>query len=503
MSDADNVLQLRPNERGPELEALVIGGVLAAAEPRGRYIASGLTPEHFQHQRHRVIWQLLGHLVRTKRKIDAATVFAGGMATGLLRDADAGWLADAQTNALLQTQETFTALTGALREAVLRREVAARLEGIAESLRGSSTVGQVRGQLRAADQALTGVAMLDGRASDDLTALLARRDTNLRTQRTSYQPTGFAGLDEEIGGFPEKLNVIAGQPAVGKSAFLASVLLAQLRNDPEFKVGVFGLDDGTQWIAKRWLAQQMAVPLREVDSKRLSPEQEASVADHAAALWPLLERVRTFAFGRLKTHDLIAMAHRWVDEGAKAIWIDTLNVIDHAQPQAGQRWQNDQGIVQTVFALKDFAEEVQIPVICLAHTARSEDRRAHERPPNMQELAGSAFIERCARLILGLWSKDGQMRATVLKATEGPPGATVALTRFAEAAMLDPNGAEKVNVHAERAQARKDAARERARAAFEASQERARMKAALEKEQEKAKAEEPPIPAQVQEGLGL
>lgn len=496
-NEAANVVQLRPHARAaPELEARILGALFDAEDPRAWVVSSGLTAAHFSSPRARTIWQIAEHLARLRRKVDAVTVFSAGIAGRLVVDADAEWLAGLQASNVVTTATAWAQMTGDLRELVHRRQMAERLAGIARGLGEGLPSSVARSQLHQVVQAMVAATAGDDTGATDLMNLTTDWDANNRAGKVAYVPTRIHALDAEIAGFPANLSLIAGQPGIGKSALLGSIIAAQLMADPEMRVGLFGLEDGTAWLARRLVAREMGIPLREVGSKPKTGLEDEKLAEVGGKLHPVLERLTTFRHGRVKAADIVHRASNWVAQGVRCIYIDHLGEVDHSA--GGQRWQKDhEGVAETVRQLRDFAVEAQIPVVALAHTARPEGRGDQERPPRMEELAGSSFLERRARLILGLWHKAGGMRATVLKATEGAPGATIEFERQLTAALVDPTGGATVNVNAERAQDRRAKQSERTAEQVRAAAERAKLKAKLEAETKAAESpalEQPAAP---------
>lgn len=479
---ADNVVALRPAaQRQPELESRILGALMDLEDPRGLIASSGLTAEHFGSPKTRSVWQICSHLATKRRLVNSVTVFTGGLAAKILSDSDADWLAQLQASNTM-TAPTFTQACSDLRDLVSRKATVSKLEAILRGLQEGASPASTRAGLNAVIQQMLAESAGDETGASDLMGLTVDWDSNNRNNRVSYMPTHVRPLDDVIGGWPANLTLLAGQPGVGKSAVLASIIEAQLMADREVRLGLFGLEDGTQWVVRRLVAKAMRMKLREVGNRKLTGQEQDELATVGERLYPMLERLVTFRFGRVKASDIVHRAHNWVRRGVRCIYIDHIGEVDHSS--AASKWQKEhEGVAETVRVLRDFAVEVQVPVVALAHLARSDDKRGNtERPPVMQDLAGSAFLERRARLILGLWHKGGAggaLRATVLKATEGKPGDTIEFQRHFEAALVDHQEGGTVNLNAEASEERKAKAKERLRESVAASLERNKVKAEL------------------------
>lgn len=443
-----------------DVEGLILGAVLDA---EGAVLASnagalldlaGLKASDFVNAHVRNAWGVVEKLVERRRPVDAGTVAAAGATVKVLPDGALEWLRRLQgantldRNAFAEVVEQVRRrrrgdeLKKTLTEALTRLE--------AGDVEPSRVAGELEG--RCHDLAVAGVGADETGDSDVLELGLEweKRDV---AGKPLLVPSGIRIIDEHIGGLPPNLSVWAGLPSVGKSALLATAIEQQLRLG--FRVGLFGLEDGTRWLSKRIIARELKLPVRDVGVKRLdqlTAEQQARYPDVMQATAALLKGLVTYRRDTISAADLVRRSAHWAQNlGVQCIYVDHGGEVDHDTARFDDY---RLAVADTYRHVRNFAVRYQVPVVVLAHTNRASERPdGEEQPPRASDMAETSYIERRARLILGLWRRQGEagvMRVTVLKQTEGRAGQTLLLTRHIEAAMIDAAEGHEVNLWAER-----------------------------------------------------
>ncbi len=472
-------IPIRPSQPS-EVEAKLLGAILDLADPLGLFEGCGLSPADFADARVRLAWGIARRLAEARREVSAITVFSAGKTARVMDDGVFAWLQQLQaTNAL--SRDSFQLVAGDLRTGVRGRAVANKLEQVAISLReGRMRAAEAVGELEGLQFLLASGDLQTETAAGDIIELLDSWDHREKTGARALLPTGIKSIDDVIGGWDYKLNVVAGQPGAGKNAFIGASMRAQLEGDPKLRLGLFGLEDGTQWFTKRMVAQSMSMSVRDVGSKQRTPEQiETLTGTVAPEIHRLLERLHVYRRDEIKVDDWILTATHWVRNlGVGCIYLDNIGQMDH---RSGTMRSDDQrmAVGRTVKAFARFANRHQVPVVVLAHTTRAADDG--ERPPKMSEIAESAYVERRARKIIGLWVRNRQLRATVLKDQEGGGGGTtIELERFTDAALVDPAGGAQVDLRKEARQARAEKEADSDARILERAERRAKLKASKE-----------------------
>ncbi|MCC6178843.1 MAG: DnaB-like helicase C-terminal domain-containing protein [Phycisphaerales bacterium] len=438
-----------------ELEQAILGAVLDAegpvlnSNPGALIDQTGMRPEDFGDPRVRVAWGILQRLAQRRRPADAVSVFAAGRTTKAFGEDDLGWLQGLQgSNAL--DRERFADLVDSMRAQARGRILQGALErGLSALREQGADLPRIAGDLEAALRDLVSLTSDDGSGDQDVLEISDDWDRQEAGQAGPVLiPSGIPKLDEVIGGLVPNLNMIVGLPSVGKSALLGTMIDAQL--DAGFKVGLFGLEDGTRWLAKRIIAREMAMPVRAIGTATRTPEQQARFGDVAPVAHKKLAQLVTYRHDTITVDELCRRAANWVvNKGVQVIYVDHGGEVDHHTDRFDEHRLR---VAESYRRLRNLALRYQVPVVVLAHTGRPGDDN-EERPPRVTEIAESSYIERRARLILGVWRKlqePGVMRATVLKQTEGESNVTLKLERHTSAALIDRLSGETVNLASER-----------------------------------------------------
>lgn len=462
---ASNVRQL-PAGRGANaqtvaLERKAIGGLLDLPDKQALCEASGLSRTDFVHDRYGDTLAVIRSLVDRRIEVTPATVAAYGKTIGKLDDSDLEWLADCRaTNE--ETKESLLALCNELR---VHSRARATRKALVEEVQAIDA-GRFSPALAASK--LDGIAMTlsrdfvpDETAESDLMEVNATWDRNAAAGTTEWDPTGVRILDTALGGgWAPRLGFIAGAPGTGKTGLLASIIKAQLELEPATPVidpetgldtrtttGLFGLEDGTDWLVRRWLAEAIGIKLGDVGSLKLD-EEKTLLRDAANARFhPLVTRIRTYRRDSITPRNLVRMLNDWYfrplpgfKRGIRRAYVDHLGELDLSDDAAVKEYWRQVG--EGVRLARNFSFRTGCPVIFLVHDTDEEANKpgAKEGPPNPSKLAGGRAIDRKARQIVGVWNYGGpwgEWRGTVLKnTTGGPRGVTVGFERVYDAAMV-------------------------------------------------------------------
>ena len=440
-----------------EAEAVLLGALLDADGALLGSTASelaetcGLGAEDFTDPRARLYWQSAVRLSEHKRPVDAVTVWAAAKLSGQVSDADLVWLQGLQARNSLN-KARFIQVAESFRHDARGMATATRLEMLAQELRARRQgPSQISGQLEALASMLTSQWAPDQSADGDVVEILSEWDyAGEAGGRPMVVPTGITAVDEVMRGWKPNLNLIIGQPSAGKSAFSASSIVAQIRAG--IRPGIFGLEDGTRWLMRRLMAQELKIPVGDIARFPLTVEQRERIAEFTPEWIRLAKELTTFKFSSIGVTELCRRSVHWIkNRGVGAIWVDHGGLIEHEKSHGED---NRTALGKTLFKVRAVGEKNNVPMVVLMHTSRPDPKDREERPPKMTEIAESAYAERHAFKILGLWLKDGELRATILKDKEGRRDVTIALQRVAEAAMVHATEGEVVDLNKERSMAR-------------------------------------------------
>lgn len=437
-----------------ELEAVLFGAVLDAEGPVLKTTAaalidlSGMRPEDFGDPRVRVGWSIAARLGARRRPVDAISVFAAGRTTKAFDDGDLAWLTGLQAGNQMN-RERVADLVDNLRTASRRRLLANALQRNLTALQADgSDLSKVATDLDSALRDVMATSADDGTGDEDVMTLADQWDRQeAGAVAPMLLPTGLTTLDEIIGGLPQNLTVICGLPSVGKSALLGSIIDAQL--DMGLRVGLFGLEDGTEWLSKRIMAREMGMPVRAVAFHKRTAEQLARFPDVGQSMSTRLKRMICYRNDSVSISELLRRAAVWKTQRLiDVLYVDHGGEVDHTTDKFEDHRMR---VAESYRLLRNFALRYKMPVVVLAHTGRPSDDN-EDRPPRVTEIAESAYIERRARLVLGCWRRQGEqdfMRLTVLKQTEGEPNVSMKLARLTQCALIDRTVGERIDLRTE------------------------------------------------------
>lgn len=493
------VLQLRPFGEG-DTEGKLIGFVVDPAQSLDERMevidASGLTSDEFIDKRAGATWKVICALARKRQPVTAGTVGARGVETKWLAAADQRWLDELQ--ALNQeSKESALIIADSIRRRARVRIIDASLEQALFNFRNRRfDPARVSSELESIIHSLAMDFSADETAENVLTALNARWEANLKSGKQNVDPTGIRVLDELIGGAPENLWFIHGQPGIGKNVVLSTIVRAQLERDMNdaapSTTGVFLLEDGTEGMLRRWQAEDLGILMREVGSKALDAAQREHKHRIDELHWRLLQRVVHYRHDTISRAELRRRAMQMIfKHKVRRIYVDNMKEIDHRDPRARQEhWQQ---VGETTRVIRDLARDTGVPICILIHDTEESRKEGQEGPPDPRKMSGGQAGGDRARLVLGVWQKAGRLRITVTKGNEicpgGLKGPTVELVRNDTAGTANPQGGRSVDLKSEEAQER----RERKAEKRENEVDESLLKDALKKKK-KAALEPAPMP---------
>ncbi len=457
MSDLATVTTLPQRTRPtPELEGLVVGGVLDLAAENPTLVESlNLAAEDFQDPVLRVAWWAVLGMTAQRKTVTASTVFAEARSRGRLDDSAAAPLRSLAAGSSLALADVRQVARDLRRVAHLRRVRASLVQQVQALDNPEAQPAQVAATLEAMAMRLAADFEPDTDASGDVYELHDSWNEHREKGTSTRISSGLPLVDEAIGGgFPERgLTLLAADSGVGKTTVFASMVRAMLEANPALGVGVFGLEDGVTWLPKRWAAADLNIPLHQVGSVRLNEEREAARAVMMERHAVLASRVTAYRRDDINARQLVARAIGWVEERkVGAIFVDVLTDLR----ADGDDWK---AVAEDMRRLRNFSFRFRVPVIAAVHVSADKNARpnAPPGPPNMSAMAGGRTLDRRARLMLGLWNKGDELRCTVLKNTEGGPrGRCVQFSRLIEAGMVEATGGLVIDTKAEAAEEKRE-----------------------------------------------
>ena len=211
-------------------------------------------------------------------------------------------------------------------------------------------------------------------------------------------PSGYYGLDDKTSGWQDSdLVIIAGRPAMGKTAFALS-MAKNIAADYQVPIAFFSLEMSNQQLVNRLLSNVCEIEGKKILNGQLQPDE-----------WERLDKRVNKLLGApiyvddtpgLSVFELRTKARRLVREhDVKIIMIDYLQLMN----ANGMRFSSRQEEVSTISrSLKGLAKELNIPIIALSQLNRGvESREGLEgKRPQLSDLRESGAIEQDADMVL-------------------------------------------------------------------------------------------------------
>lgn len=237
--------------------------------------------------------------------------------------------------------------------------------------------------------------------------------------------SGFDEFDEITTGFqPSEFIVIAGRPAMGKTAFCMSIAqyASISKNTP---VAIFSLEMSKSQLVQRMLCSEARIDAHNLRKGRLAEKDWAPLSMAAGRLASASIFIDDTA--GITCLEIKAKARRLkAQHNLGLVIIDYLQLIS----SSGRIENRQQEISEISRSLKGLARELNVPVIAVSQLSRAVEQRI-ERRPRLSDLRESGAIEQDADLVVFIYreeyykpktEKKGIAEVIISKQRNGPTG---------------------------------------------------------------------------------
>ncbi len=237
--------------------------------------------------------------------------------------------------------------------------------------------------------------------------------------------TGFRDLDAKLGGLhPSDLIVLAGRPAMGKTALATNIAYNAARSRLErgheegAVVGFFSLEMSAEQLATRLLSERAEIASDRIRRGDIRHEDFGRIveASHELSRLPLhIDDTPALSVGALRTRARrLQRQHK-----LGMIVIDYLQLL---QPTKGSRNENRvQEISEITRGLKTLAKELHVPVLALSQLSRAVEQREDKRP-QLADLRESGSIEQDADVVMFIYREEYYHQRAVPTQRPDEPG---------------------------------------------------------------------------------
>jgi replicative DNA helicase len=251
-----------------------------------------------------------------------------------------------------------------------------------------------------------------GGGSNDLTHIrevldkyfeVAPPSSEERPERLINIPSGFAGLDEILGGLQRSdLVIIAGRPSMGKTS-LALNIVRNAAVEHRACVALFSLEMGRDSLVTRLVSSESGINSRRIRfGEHKTEDEERKVMDATGVLSeaPIyIDDTPMIRMAEMRSKALRLNYERGID----------LVILDYLQLMQGESSGRGENRVQEISyicrSLKALAREINAPVIAVSQLSRAVEWRAsHE--PQLSDLRESGSIEQDADVVLFIYRDE-------------------------------------------------------------------------------------------------
>ena len=381
-----------------EVEEAVLGALMLEKDAYS-IISDLLKPETFYEHKHQLIFEAIQQLALNQEPIDMLTVSDRLQHNGVLEEVGGRYYV-ANLTARVGSAAHVEYHARIIAQKALARQLinyAGKLE--AEAFEETTDIEELmqtaEGELFQLSQhnIKKDVVQIDPVIQD---ALKKIEQASNREDGLSGLPSGFHDLDKITSGWQNTdLVIIAARPAMGKTAFVLS-MVKNMAVDYNIPVGMFSLEMSNLQLVNRLLQNVCEITGDKVKSGKLSNEEWTQLTTRITRLQGAPVYVDDTP--GLSVFELRTKARRLVREhGVKMIMIDYLQLMTAAGMQFGSREQEVSTISRS---LKGLAKELEIPIIALSQLNRGvETRQGEGKRPQLADLRESGAIEQDADMV--------------------------------------------------------------------------------------------------------
>ena len=224
--------------------------------------------------------------------------------------------------------------------------------------------------------------------------------TTARGKQVSHVLTGFAALDDFLGGLERPdLTVLAARPSFGKTSLALNIARNAALNQKAC-VAIFSLEMSREAVAQRLLASESGVNSRLVRLGRFSERDEVRIMEASGVLSEAPIYIDDSP--QLRILDIRSKARRLHFEiGLDLVIIDYLQLIQGD----GRNETRVQEMSNITRSLKMLARELDVPMLAVSQLSRGvESRLSHM--PQLADLRESGSIEQDADVVIFIYRDD-------------------------------------------------------------------------------------------------
>lgn len=390
-----------------ELEEAVLGALMLEKDALTNVIDI-LKVESFYKESHKVIFQAILDLFTESQPIDLLTVTSQLRKNGALEIAGGAFYVTELTSKVASAANIEYHARIITEQSIKRELIKISGEIQKEAFEDTTDVFELLDKM---EQSLFEISEKNIRKNySDMRSIMREAIIELEARKNQKDgltgvPSGFTALDRVTSGWQKSdLVIIAARPAMGKTAFVLSVL----RNaavDHNRPVAIFSLEMSSVQLVNRLISSEA-----ELDSDKI---KKGSLADHEWA--QLVHKTAKLSKAPLFVDDTPALSilelrakcrKLKAQHDIQLVVVDYLQLMSGDSKNGGQGGNREQEIASISRALKKIAKELSIPVIALSQLSRAVETRGGDKRPQLSDLRESGSIEQDADMVMFLYRPE-------------------------------------------------------------------------------------------------
>ena len=445
-------MQNKKTPNDPELEEVVLGGMLITQQGVSEFVEVVKGTNIFYNSKNALIYDAILSLYKSSQAVDLMTVRSELQKTGKLKEAGGGsYLVELTEKVSSSAHMQYHAMV--LMQLYVKRKSIEVGNTLADNAYDENTdiFELLDSSYKELDKVSDWLSIKQPKEIGDyLTEVLKPK-----SERAGV-PTAVRDINLKLNGYQQSdLTIIAGRPAMGKTAYALSDALHQARLG--YPVGIFSLEMSARQLTARLFANYAGI-----DSNKLAfGSLSQSEYDVAAGLRSSFSKLPLYIDDEpyLSLLSLKIKAKKWVREKkVKIIYIDYLQLINNNLKGRTR----DQEISEISRTLKGLAKELDIPIIALSQLSRTVEARGDKRPM-LSDLRESGAIEQDADNVLFLYLPEyygipqwedntpttNEVEVIISKFRNGTTGGIIAGCQLQYMRFFERGGNVSMNIHQE------------------------------------------------------
>ncbi len=445
-------MQNKKTPNDPELEEVVLGGMLITQQGVSEFVEVVKGTNIFYNSKNALIYDAILSLYKSSQAVDLMTVRSELQKTGKLKEAGGGsYLVELTEKVSSSAHMQYHAML--LMQLYVKRKSIEVGNTLADNAYDEDTdiFELLDNSYKELDKVSDWLSIKQPKdIGDHLTEVLKPK-----SERAGI-PTAVRDINLKLNGYQQSdLTIIAGRPAMGKTAYALSDGLHQARLG--YPVGIFSLEMSARQLTARLFANYAGIDSNKLAFGTLSQSEY----DVAAGLRSSFSKLPLYIDDEpyLSLLSLKIKAKKWVREKkVKIIYIDYLQLINNNLKGRTR----DQEISEISRTLKGLAKELDIPIIALSQLSRTVETRGDKRPM-LSDLRESGAIEQDADNVLFLYRPEyygipqwedntpttNEVEVIISKFRNGTTGGIIAGCQLQYMRFFERGGNVSMNIHQE------------------------------------------------------